>query len=283
MGKHAAHLRLVEGRPWKESLICVLASGAPYRPWHRGGGVDPGDVAVVVIDTDPQTVLCTATVGPDRSVRQAIAGARYWWSPMRTVAEIEESAGTSLQSADRQLLDSPTAQAVIKAVEEYSPGTPGDRLGHSSVAAARILLHSGGRCTGCNKAIDLASPSARDGIYIHTVSVDDGPPDTPAEDDVPDRLARRTDQAKRADWPALLCSRCHAAMTRAGFASFLDYRFSRQPACPQCYAQRTKSAAYGMPSYEGLLNTPPWTASQGCVVDQSSARWICDVCGHEWR
>jgi hypothetical protein len=279
VGKHAAHLRVVEGRPWKESLICVLASGAPYRPWHGAGGIDPGDVTVVVIDTDPQTVLCTATVGPDRSVRQAIARARYRWSPMRTVAEIEESAGTSLQSSDGQPLDSPAAQAVIQAVEEYSPSTPGDRFGHSSVAAARILLQSEGRCTGCNRAIDLASPSARDNIYIHTVSVDDGPPDTAAADDVPDRLATRAEP----DWPALLCSRCHAAMTRAGFANFLDYRFSRQPACPQCFAQRTKSAVYGMPSYDGFINTPPWKASQGCVVHPSSARWICGVCGHEWH
>jgi hypothetical protein len=43
------------------------------------------------------------------------------------------------------------------------------RLGHSQVAAARILLHSQGRCTGCDDAIDLTGEDARDAVHIRTV------------------------------------------------------------------------------------------------------------------
>jgi hypothetical protein len=43
------------------------------------------------------------------------------------------------------------------------------RFGHSSVAAARILLHSRGRCTGCDYGIDLTGEDARDAVHIRTV------------------------------------------------------------------------------------------------------------------
>ena len=59
MGKRTIHrLRIVEGRPWKEALLCALEPYATFPAWHDANEVEPGDVAIVVIDTDPQTVLC---------------------------------------------------------------------------------------------------------------------------------------------------------------------------------------------------------------------------------
>ena len=43
------------------------------------------------------------------------------------------------------------------------------RFGHSSVAAARVLLHSRGRCSGCDFGIDLTGEDARDAVHIRTV------------------------------------------------------------------------------------------------------------------
>ncbi|WP_200846201.1 hypothetical protein [Mycolicibacterium vanbaalenii] len=43
------------------------------------------------------------------------------------------------------------------------------RFGQSSVAAARILLHSEGECAGCDDDIDLTAEDARDAVHIHTV------------------------------------------------------------------------------------------------------------------
>src|SRR6476659_1488076 len=43
------------------------------------------------------------------------------------------------------------------------------RFGHTSVTAARILLHSRGICTGCDFGTDLAAEDARDVVHIRTV------------------------------------------------------------------------------------------------------------------
>ncbi|WP_164478565.1 hypothetical protein [Mycolicibacterium stellerae] len=60
------------------------------------------------------------------------------------------------------------------------------RFGHSPVAAARILLHSRGRCIGCDRRLDLDFDDAREHIHIHTV----------------DAYRRDTLSAEtKADWP----------------------------------------------------------------------------------
>ena len=257
----AHRLRLIEGRPWREAVICAMASDAPYRPWYGIEEVERGDVAIVVIDTDPRTVLCTLTIGSKRDVANAIAHeCRYGSRTLLTIDDVEEAAGGfSLIESAGLPIDSAAAVALTEAVGDYSVSTPADRVGFSSVAAGRILLHSEGLCTCCGEEIDLA--------------------DNPEE--LPVHLVSAADFQSGRDCPAVVCPTCTAAMTTGGFSSVVDYEFSLQPSCPRCSARRTRTVSYGMPSYSGAVNTPPWRAGGGCVVG-SSGRWSCGKCGHEW-
>lgn len=98
------------------------------------------------------------------------------------------------------------------------------------MAAANVLLHSEGRCDGCDSEIDLSGPDARDRVRIRTVDYETGP-------------FRRTADESREDWPAALCDECHREMREGAFETFLDYRFSKHPRCPECEGQRTSSAS----------------------------------------
>ena len=91
-------------------------------------------------------------------------------------------------------LDDEVAERVILALHE-SPvyGEPFYWGGHSSVAAARILLHFGSQCHGCNQRIDLSEPDARDQILVHTTDPLPRPdPGSPIERWTAHRLGVRT-------------------------------------------------------------------------------------------
>ena len=132
------------------------------------------------------------------------------------------------------------------------------RFGHSSVAAARILLHSQGRCTGCGYGIDLTGDDARDAVHIRTVDspARDGPGGADPSGEWPRQLHRRAIPAQIVgycqtfppDWPGVLCERCVTRMHEGGYNTLLDFRFSQHPKCPRCGAERTQSALFGMPS-----------------------------------
>ena len=260
MGTKTNHrLHVIEGRPWKEALICALTPDASYRPWHGVGDVEPGDAVLVVIDTEPQTVLCAFIQGSDPVRRAITRTSRFGHAGLPTVTEVE-TAADGHRLSDGLRLDSPAAAALVKAASGYSMSQPHDRVGDSSVAAARILLQSEGRCGCCGEPIDLAG-SAPAELGLHLVSDND------------------FEQGQ--DWPALLCLNCQTGMEQGGFGSVVDYAYSLHPACPECSARRSRGIAYGMPTYDGHMNQPPWWTSGGCVVD-SSVRWVCAECGCSW-
>ena len=157
---------------------------------------------------------------------------------------------------------------------------------HSSLAAARILLDSGGRCTGCDYGIDLTGEDARDAVHIRTV---DRPPR-----DAPEVLIREADgwasyldspyppksslPQLPPDWPGVLCKRCCTRMRDDGYRSLLAFRFSQHPKCPDCGAGVTQRARYGEPVYPRAY--PPWVHHRGCV--DTGGLWTCLACGNQW-
>lgn len=75
----AARVHVIEGRPWKDALISIVEPRSPHRPWYAGDGVEPGDVLIAVLDTDPRSVLTqVATVGSDGDINAAIAAIDRW-------------------------------------------------------------------------------------------------------------------------------------------------------------------------------------------------------------
>jgi hypothetical protein len=253
-----ARLRVIEGRPWRNAVICAVSPKAPYRPW-RLPDLKPGDSAIVVLDTDPRTVLCTFTVGSARGVRRNIAE-RSGGRTLRIVAEVEHAAGGfALADWDGTPADSPAALALVESVRRFEPSMPLDRAGDSSVAAGRMLLASYGRCTCCGAIVDFAREP--DELQVRPVSVDD--------------------VASRRDWPAALCADCSAAMHAAQVTSVVDFMYSRHPACPFCSARRTRKVSYGRAGVWASQNSPPWDAAGGCAVGDEG-EWNCGACQYSW-
>lgn len=248
-------LKVVQGEPWTDALNCVLNPDNPSRPWREASRVKRGDTVVVVIATDPPAVLCAFTAGRKRRLHRSISEESEG-SALPTVGEIEVAAGQSL--ADGLPLDFPAATALIQAIGERSISEPRHRRGDSSLAIARILLQSGGRCTYCYQdvaVIDVAEAVGNRSLHLASI---DGEP----------------------DWPSLLCATCTQGMSDGGFVNVIDYAFSRQPPCPFCSAQRSRRIAYGLPSYSGYINTPPWVQPGGGCAP--GVPWRCDACGTRW-
>ncbi len=279
-------------------MYCALTGHAKFRPWRGVSAVKPGDVAVVVVDTDPKTVLCAIVresrqnwriavqerfdlapvvdyehdakqeeVRPSNhksrlNMRVAISLApRLGYRGLREVTDIEAFAGGySLNESSALPLDSPAVQALVEVVSEPTSSSSIDCAGHSSVAAARILLGSEGRCTCCEETVDVLGDSAGRQYTINTVS--------------------EGDLREGRDWPALLCSECCAAMKSSRFSKAIDYGFSFHPACPACSATRTRRNEYGLPA--ATYVTPPWRNPQGCCIDRGTPSWSCGACGQTW-
>lgn len=238
-------VHVVVGSPWREAVLKHLEPRSAYRPWPAVPDVREGDGVVVVFDTEPRLALTElATVGADRSIETAMATLqREWWF---TNAVALSRLGVQVHG-HYALVDDPSS--LVRAVEEQRFNAPReDRFGQSSRAAARALLQSGGRCTGCGNVLDLVSS-------------------------VPEV---RTAEAE--DWPAVLCPSCTKAMRDGRFDTFLSYRFSLHPPCPRCDAHRTRCTAFGMPV--AMDDIPPWVAHRGCCV--TPERWVCSRCRHEW-
>ena len=53
------------------------------------------------------------------------------------------------------------------------------------------------------------------------------------------------------DWPGVLCRDCDTRMRDGGYVSLLDFRFSRNPKCPRCWAERTQRALFGDLAHRG--------------------------------
>lgn len=259
-------MHVVEGRPWKEAIITLLEPRSPYRPW-RTDDFDPineGDRVIAIIDTDPLSVLgAVGFVGPDGDAHSALAGieriefgmppALFELDTLNTTASLQLPASPGLLNRD--------ADAVTRRMNDYWSAGMDGCFGSSTLAQARTLLASGGRCTGCDKRIDLTGPNAADRVHFHTAS-------RPRPD------VRR----HYSDWPAVLCDSCHTEMVDGGLGNFVDFRFSLAPICPKCSANRSMSTDFGEP-WPGYILTP-WTQHMGCCV--VPVEWVCGTCGHEW-
>ncbi|OBK57324.1 hypothetical protein A5653_10040 [Mycobacterium colombiense] len=290
-----AAVHIVDGRPWQDALISVLERRSPYRPWRTSGGIRPGDAAIGVLDTDPQSVLAAvAIVGPDGDVGNAFANI----NPVSLTGLLE--LGTLNMLADfvvhprsDDVYHSRSLDAVVAVIGGYNPSTADALFGHTSLAAGRILLKSGGKCTACDRRLDLTREDARDRLHIHTI---DQPlvPRKPLRlmDAITEPEARQAhvaysaDQIKvspryprslPSDWPGVLCDSCHDMMGHGGFTSLLDFRLSLHPCCPSCSAHSALSAVYGMPA--GPVQAP-WVEPMGCCVEPWE--WVCAKCGHQW-
>jgi hypothetical protein len=281
-------LHIVEGSDWKDAVIALLEPKSPYRPWRHGfGEAHAGDPVAVVLNTDPASVLTgLAYIGSEGDPGCAVidmprSAGLVDLTTLALVLDLEHCAVTTWR------LDGDAAMRMELALAECQyRGGPELRFGHTSTAAARILLRSGGTCDGCDNDIDLSGTDARNQVYIHTVDPYRRPdPTSPIVPRAggshhPPSIPYTPSLRFRAiDWPAVLCRRCHESMRDGGYRRFLDFRFDQHPVCPECGGRRSLSTFYGMPSDHGG-NIPPWLHTGGCCV--SDERWCCSVCDHEW-
>jgi hypothetical protein len=175
-------VHIVEGIDWKASIIALLESRSPYRPWRYGfGEARKGDPVAVVLHTDPRTVMTSlGSIGADGRRDRAVVD---WSLPAPGLVDLDSlvmllGLDGDCDPRDAWLLRGDAARRLEQALTEaHHRRDASMRFGHSSVAAARELLRSGGRCTGCGNLIDLTGEDARDSFRIRTVdgSVRDAP------------------------------------------------------------------------------------------------------------
>lgn len=257
--------RIIHGRPWKDAIISILDPRSPYRPWSGVERAEPGDALVMVLDTDPVSVLAAVgIVGADGEGEAAIAGIHpFYVNGLLELGTLNMLADFEVRPDRDTVYHHESPQKVVDVLGDYNPSSIDALFGHTSLAAGRVLLASRGQCAGCGRRLDLVAEDARDDVHIHTADrcAEDGPKWVPP------------------DWPAALCDSCHTRMQHEGFTSFLDFRFSTHPRCPDCGAQHTMSAMYGMPA--GPVEEP-WIATMGCVITEPRTRWVCGDCRRKW-
>lgn len=277
-------LHVLEAADWKAGVITILEPDSPYLPWRYAfGEARPGDCAMLVLGTDPVSVLTVlARIGDDGGLDGSALATRHYGADVVDLTTLAmlldiDDAFTSWR------LDDDVAERVILALHE-SPvhGRPRNRWGHSSMVAARNLLAFNGYCHVCEDPINLTGEDARDNIYVHTV--DPLPrPDPPSPIRTADGPGRRRPpmaltREAATDWPALLCRFCHHGMRDGGFDSFVAFQFSRHPECPQCGGGRTLRIGYGMPNNPDEWG--PWSYMGGCCLKDE--KWYCSYCDHRW-
>lgn len=259
-----SYMHVVEGRPWKEAVITVLEPRSTYRPWHPGefDAIKEGDRLVAVLDTDPISVLATVGfVGADRDVHATLAGIeRFELSGAPTLFELDTlNMISSIDLPASAGILHRNELAVMRRLTDYWSDSVDGCFGGSTLAQARTLLASEGRCTGCDGQLDLTGPGASEQVHFHTAS-------------------RPLPNGEHADWPAVLCDSCHTRMVDGGFATFLDYRFFLAPECPACSATRSMSTDFGEPAPGYIFK--PWKTHMGCEI--VPVEWVCGECGHQW-
>jgi hypothetical protein len=283
-------IHIVEGSPWQDAVIALLESRCPYRPWRHGFGAQVGDPVAIVLNTDPPSILTTlGRVGIDGRMDRAVV---EWSDHAPSLIDLATFTAVVNLSHDQdprtvwQLHGDAAIQMELALEESRYRGDSSMRFGHSSVAAARILLHSQGDCTGCGHPIDLTGEDARDAVSIRTV---DAPPREAPEVLIQAETGRPsyvygpyppkswlvTDLP--VDWPGVLCERCVIRMRDDGHTTLLDFRFSQHPRCPRCGVQRTQRALFGEPA---TIDVPPWIDMRGCCVTPDF--WTCTACAYKW-
>jgi hypothetical protein len=284
-------LHIIEGSDWKDAVIALLEPRSPYRPWRYGfGEAHEGDPVAVVLNTDPCAVLTDlGRVGADGNPAQAVVNKSYPAPGLIDLATLVMVANFKYDEDPRyqwQLRGDAAIQMELALTECKLTDDSELRFGHTSVAAARILLRSQGRCAGCDTEIGLSGDDARDLVQIHTVD----PPQRPAPEppikvhekswaiyDAVDIVFTRTPPDLPADWPGVLCRRCHSRMQEGEYSGLLDFRLAQHPTCPRCGARRTQRALFGMLMSRDF---PPWLDPRGCCVTEDV--WTCTECTHTW-
>lgn len=277
-------LHVLEAADWKAGIITLLEPSSPYRPWRYGfAEARPGDYAILVLGTDPVSVV---TVLARIDTEEWPGGAMLDLPRYRADVVDLTTLAMMLDLSDAFTtwrFDDDEAERLILALHE-SPvyGEPFYRWGHSSVSAARNLLRFRGDCHGCGATIDLSGADARSQLHIHMAEPRKRPePDSPiwtSAWNIDPALYRTSPTETVTDWPAIICRSCHDRMRGGGHTSFVDYRFSLNPPCPRCGAQRTKAISYGMPANPSEWG--PWLAMGGCCPKDE--KWFCDGCEHKW-
>lgn len=176
-------LHIVEGSDWKDAVIALLEPDSPYCPWRHGfGEAHVGDPVAVVLNTDPVSVLTKlAYIGDDGDPGCAVIDSPSWGSSLLELNTLAMLLGLEHSVLTVWRLEGYAAVKMELALRECRHrDEPDSRFGHTSLAAARTLLHSGGACDGCDNDIDLAGPEARDQVYVHTVDPCRRPNPTPS-------------------------------------------------------------------------------------------------------
>ena len=167
-------LHIVEGTDWKDAVIALLESRSPYRPWRYGfGEAHEGDPVAIVLNTDPPSVMTAlGRIGSDGQPDRAVVD---WPSPAPGLIELTTLVmmvgfESDQDPRDTWQLHREAANRMELALTECQFRHDSSmRFGHSSLTAARVLLRSNGRCTGCSRGIDLTGEEAREAIQIRTV------------------------------------------------------------------------------------------------------------------
>ncbi|WP_235733201.1 hypothetical protein [Mycolicibacterium neoaurum] len=275
---------MLEAADWKDGIITILEPRSPYRPWRYAfGDARPSDWAVVVLGTDPTTVLTQlAYIDQKDDLGGAMLNLRRLSASLVDLTTLAMLLDLPDAFEDWRFTDEGAERMILALHETPVHGRRRYRWGHSAVAQARNLLAFSGKCDSCDDEIDLTGPDARDQIHVHTADPLPRPQpfspirtiDSPRERQ-PDRLSTRYDAP---DWPAVLCRRCAGRMRSGSYTSFVKYQFAQHPMCPNCGGQSTQAIGYGMPSHPD--DWGPWRYMGGCCPQHD--RWHCGLCDHEW-
>ena len=171
MSEHRTRtVRIVTGRPWKDAVVSVLQPRSSLRPWSTPDECEPGDAVVAVVDTDPVSVFSgISVVGPDRDIHNAIAGNHHLSrAGLLELSTVNMLTDLAICRGERSTYRGREATKLEKFLPGLTLPTVDALFGHTSLAAARVLLHADGRCTACSHYIDLTGEAARDRIEVHT-------------------------------------------------------------------------------------------------------------------
>ena len=165
-------VHIAEGRPWKDALISVIEPRSPYRAWDAATGIAAGEPVVGVLDTDPPSVLAAVgIVGPDGDVGEAFGRIdNFNRSGLLELGTLNMLADFVVNPGARTVYHRGSVDDFLATIGAYHRSMTEALFGTSSLAAARILLESGGTCTGCSRQIDLTGEDARDRVHIHTAA-----------------------------------------------------------------------------------------------------------------
>jgi hypothetical protein len=286
-------IHIVEGPDWRRSIVALLESRSPYRPWRYGfGEAHKGDPVAIVLHTEPRTVLTTvARIGADDRRDRAVARQGLTGSSLVDLDSLVMLTrfDRGADPRDAWVLYGDDATRFHRALKRaHRRRDKSMRFGHSSPVKARILLRSRGRCNGCSELLDLTGDDATEAFRIHTVDqpLREAPEVLIKEEEYPSYVEQGIpDGCWRprlpADWPGIVCRRCCARMEAAGYTNLLDFRFAQHPECRKCGGRRVQAVQFGMPVDEhAYRDVSPWVDRRGCGND--GTEWACTHCGYQW-